>query len=121
MMQDERIMRCVWGIAILAVWLWIVPFLSASTTFYAWDNRIVGIIAGALGVSLIARHPLEGWVAAIVAVWLFIAGFMGTFLREAGLWWNSAFVGLVWLACAIRVAVEASHHASRHLASHSAA
>ena len=109
------------SIATLGIWLWIVPFFSASAAFYAWDNWIVGIIAAVLGFNLAARRPLEGWTTGYVGAWLFIAGFIGAFRAEAGLWWNGAFVGLVLLVFGIRAAVEASHPAQPHAAGHSAA
>ncbi len=114
-------MRRGWGVALLGVWLAAMPFFLASTRFYAWDNWIVGVIAGVLGFSMAARRPLDGWVAGFTGVWLFIAGFLGVFLINAGLWWNSVFCGLILLIIGIRTATQASHAVPPHAAGHSAA
>jgi hypothetical protein len=113
-------MRRGWSIAALGVWLWIVPFFSASRGFYGWDNWIVGIIAAALASSVVSRRPLEGWITVAVGAWLFLAGFLGTSLIDAGLWWNGAFMGLALLVFGIRAAAETSHTAQPRTAGHSA-
>lgn len=83
-----------WIVGILGVWTGLTAFFGFQPTGYAWNNWIVGIIAGAAALWMTVRKPTIGWTAAAFSAWLFISGFVSGLLVAPGYWWNELFVGV---------------------------
>lgn len=71
------------------------PFLGFGATGYAWVDWITGIVAAILAFSMTREKPAQGWIGGIVALWLFVAGFIGGLHGGAGVWWNNLLTGAV--------------------------
>ncbi len=81
-------------VALLGLWTILTPFLRFHGAGYAWNDWIVGIVVAILGFSM-ARTAF-GWVAGVVAIWLFVAGFIPGLHAAPGVFWNNILVGIVF-------------------------
>jgi len=79
-----------WVIGVLGIWMVIVPFLGFAAAANSWIDWIVGVIVAIFSFTLTPAHPGQGWIAGIVAAWLFIAGFIPGLVHGPGTWWNAS-------------------------------
>ncbi len=83
-------------VALLGLWTILTPFLRFHGAGYAWNDWIVGIIVAILGSAGSRDGQGYGWIAGLVAVWLFIAGFIPGLHAAPGVFWNNILVGIVF-------------------------
>jgi hypothetical protein len=93
-----------WLTLILAVWLFISPWVlqSASMGNFAWDAWIVGVLVALLSLGALYQvTEWEDWGNLILGLWLFISpwvlGFSGTIAAA----WDGWIVGILVAAISI--------------------
>ncbi len=84
-----------WVNGILGLWLIIAAFLKFSATAVLWDNLIVGIIVGIIGILMIKEKPWQGWLGTIVGILLIIAAFIKSLQTGAGYLWTDLILGVL--------------------------
>lgn len=86
-----------WIVGILGLWTALTAFLGFGPLGFAWSNWIVGVICAISAFSMAGRRPAQGWIAGLVAIWLFISGFIPGLLTSPGYWWNDLLVGAAFI------------------------
>ncbi len=84
-----------WVNGIIGVYIFVVAFFGYGTTGNLWNDIIVGIVAAAIGFSMIKEKPWQGWLGAIVGIWLIIAAFIPSLLTFTGNEWNLIISGVL--------------------------
>lgn len=104
-----------WIVGILGLWTALSAFLGFAPMGFAWSNWIVGVIAAIAALSMVGRKPVQGWLAGLVAVWLFISGFIPGLRMSPGYWWNDLLVGAAFIVLGFSAtAREPSGHGHHH-------
>jgi hypothetical protein len=111
-----------WLNLILAVWLFISPWVLpvAAVGAWAWDAWIVGVVVAVLSIAALSRMAQwEDWINLILGAWLFISPWIFGYAATPAAAWNSWIVGAlffligIWGVSAARHSIEAmtpQHH-----------
>lgn len=97
-----------WINLVLAVWLFISPWLlgfavggsamggAAPVANAAWDAWIFGIVTAVVALSAMSRFAAwQEWISLLIGVWLFIAPWALRFSAARTAAWDHWFVGLL--------------------------
>jgi SPW repeat len=104
-----------WVMLVLAVWLFVSPWLlgfatgaaptggaavaSAGFTTAAWNAWVVGIVVAALAIWAIAMFAeWQDWLTGILGVWLVVAPWVLGFSAMAAVVWDHVIVGALIVA-----------------------
>ncbi|MDN2566868.1 SPW repeat protein [Aquibium sp. A9E412] len=93
-----------WIALILAVWLFIAPWIlpAVAAGAWAWNAWIVAVIVGALAVGAMARMAeWEEWANLVLGAWLFVSPWALAYAAEQSAAWNAYIVGLLLIAVAV--------------------
>jgi SPW repeat. len=88
-MQAKR-----WTLGILGLWIILAAFLTLGTSGHLWNDVIVGALVAVVSLS-VGERGAWSWFAALVGVWLIVAGFIPALVTGAGLIWNNVIVGAI--------------------------
>ena len=93
-----------WLNLILAVWLfispWVLPVTAAGA--WAWDAWIVGVVVAVLSIAALTRMAQwEDWINLILGVWLFISPWIFGYVATPVAAWNSWIVGVLFFLIGI--------------------
>lgn len=90
-----------WLTLILAVWLFISPWVLPVTAMgnWAWNFWIVGVIVAIMSIAALSQKgQWEDWVNLVLGAWLFVSPWIFGYIGTANIAWNSFIVGaLVFL------------------------
>lgn len=109
-----------WLTLILAVWLFISPwvFPLAPRGAWAWNDWIVAVIVGGLSIAALSQlAEWEDWINLVFGIWLFFSPWLFGYFHSAGAAWNSWIVGIliagiaIWGVTAARTAISHIHAA----------
>ena len=88
-----------WVNLILAVWLFITPFIFGMislTGTAALNGYIFGTIVVALSIWALAQPRVwEEWTNLVIGIWLIISPFVLGFTTETAAMWNHLVVGII--------------------------
>jgi hypothetical protein len=82
-----------WVTFILGLWIALSAFFGFGGQGYLWSDLLSGLIAVGAGVALAKESALEGWFAAILGAWMFIAAFVPALHQGGAMYWNNILVG----------------------------
>jgi hypothetical protein len=85
-----------WLTLILAVWLFISPWVLAApaTGAWAWNAWIVAILVAAASIAALSQTAQwEDWVNLVLGAWLFISPWIYGYSGTTDAAWNSYIVG----------------------------
>jgi hypothetical protein len=99
-----------WITGLLGVWLVISTFFGLDRAFYAWNDFIVGLIIGILGLTMAKATAWQGWLAVALGVWLIIASFIPGLQEGTGLYVNNIISGVVGMIAGFSVVQAPAGH-----------
>ena len=104
-----------WVNILLGIWVILSPFVLTFSVFprAMWNNVIIGILVGIVGLIRTGtpQHPGWSWLNVILGIWLIISPFaLGLFSQVA--LWNNVILGIVVTTVAWGNAMTTAHAAT---------
>lgn len=87
-----------WLTLLLAVWLFISPWVLATAVAgaWAWNFWVVAVVLAVLSIAALAQiAEWEDWVNLVLGVWLFISPWIYGYTGTTNISWNSYIVGVL--------------------------
>ena len=85
-------------IGTLGIWLLVSAILFQSAGANTINLIIIGIISAISGLTLTVKRTVEGWIGAIVGLWLIISAFIPSFESIPCKYCNAFTTGIIFIA-----------------------
>lgn len=90
-----------WANLVLAVWLFVSPWLlkfepgaAAPSVPAAWNAWILAIVIGVFAIAaLVKARPWEEWINLIAGAWVFVSPWVVGYYGHPAALWNALIVG----------------------------
>ena len=90
---------------LLGLWLIFAPFLLPSSTSNVYNNWLIGLIVTNVALVMSSQRLWERPLATAAGVWLFICGFVPSFLSGQAVVRNDIAIAMVLIVAAISAGI----------------